>query len=137
LSASIRIVVDTSGISAFSAEMRELNKRLRELQAGSPYYFTVILQGSSSISQIPRANFQDISSILNAAHQDIYRAKPIGQAFRQRVDLASGPVASMREKAISQFLASQPKPKPITRADAQRAYAIAQNLFSPKFLAQM
>lgn len=137
MSVNINITVKTSGISAFSQEMKELNRRLRELQAGSPYIFTVILQNSSSISQIPRPSFQDISSILNSAHRDIYRANPVGQAFRQRVDLASGPVASMREKAISQFLASQPKPKPITRADAQRAYAIAQNLFSPQFLAGM
>lgn len=137
MSASIRIVVNTSGISAFSAEMKELRKRLRQLEAGSPYTFTIIFSDASSISQIPRASFQDISSILNAAHQDIYQAKPVGQAFKQRVDLASGPVASMRQKAIAQFLASQPKPKPITRSDAQRAYAIAQNLFSPSFLAQM
>jgi len=32
---------------------------------------------------------QDVSKFLNPSHLDIYRANPVGQAFRHRVDTAS------------------------------------------------
>ena len=91
--------------------------------------------GSADIKMVRKPTFRDVSSVLNPAHQDIYTANPRGQAFRQRVDAARGPIQTLRQQAVEQFTKGQ-KGRVTTRLDAKREYAIAKALFSPGFIIQ-
>jgi hypothetical protein len=87
------------------------------------------------LRMMSKPSYQEIRSVLNPAHPDIYTANPKGQAFRQRVEAASGPIQSLREQAVRQFVSKQ-KGSVKTRLDAKREYAIAKALFSPGFIIQ-
>ena len=79
------------------------------------------------LRMVSKPSYQEIRSVLNPAHPDIYTANPKGQAFRQRVDAARGPIRRLRERAVKAYI-EQHKPKVLTRSQAQHAYAIAKAL---------
>ena len=59
----------------------------------------------------------DVRKFLNPSHLDIYRATPVGEAFKRRIDLAS---KAYREVLKERWL-SYPSKRPQTRDDAKRA----------------
>ena len=135
---SIQVRISGENLGAYGAEVRRLEKELLRLQANSPFKFTIIgstAGDATKIRMVRKPTFRDVSSVLNPSHQDIYTANPKGQAFRQRVDVARGPIQTLREKAVQDFLKNQ-KPAIATRAIAQREYAVAKALFSPGFIIQ-
>ena len=135
---NIQVRISGEKLGAYRAELRRLEKFLLRLQANSPFKFTIIGNTGSDASKIRmvrKPTFRDVSSVLNPSHQDIYTAKPVGQAFRQRVDAASGPIQTLRQQAVQDFLKNQ-KPAIATRATAKREYAVAKALFSPGFIIQ-
>jgi hypothetical protein len=103
----------------------------------SPFRFTVISPNFdvTYLRMISKPSYQEIRSVLNPAHPDIYTANPKGQAFRQRVDAARGPIQTLRHEAVRQFVSKQ-KGSVKTRLDTKREYAIAKALFSPGFIIQ-
>lgn len=135
---SIQVRISGENLAAYRAELRRLEKELLRLQANSPFRFTIIGNTGSDASKIRmvrKPTFRDVSSVLNPSHQDIYTARPRGQAFRQRVDAARGPIQSLRQQAVEQFAKGQ-KGRVTTRLDAKRQYAVAKALFSPGFIIQ-
>ena len=135
---SIQVRISGENLGAYRAELRRLEKELLRLQAASPFKFTIIgstAGDASKIRMVRKPTFREASTVLNVAHQDIYTANPRGQAFRQRVDAASGPIQTLRQQAVQDFLKNQ-KPAIATRATAQREYAVAKALFSPGFIIQ-
>ena len=135
---SIQVRISGEKLGAYRAELRRLEKELLRLQAASPFKFTIIgstAGDASKIRMVRKPTFREASTVLNVAHQDIYTANPRGQAFRQRVDAASGPIQTLRQQAVQDFLKNQ-KPAIATRATAQREYAVAKALFSPGFIIQ-
>jgi hypothetical protein len=134
----IEVKISGEGLEQYRKELLRLRKTLRQLERESPFTFTIIGKTSLSVADIKmvkKPTFRDVSSVLNPAHQDIYTAKPRGQAFRQRVDAARGPIQTLRQEAIRQFVSKQ-KGSVKTRLDAKREYAIAKALFSPGFIIQ-
>jgi hypothetical protein len=135
---SIQVRISGENLAAYRAELRRLEKELLRLQANSPFKFTIIGNTGSDASKIRmvrKPTFREASTVLNVAHKDIYTVNPRGQAFRQRVDAASGPIQTLRQQAVQDFLKNQ-KPTIATRATAQREYAVAKALFSPGFIIQ-
>ena len=135
---NIQVRISGEKLGAYRAELRRLEKELLRLQAASPFKFTIIgstAGDASKIRMVRKPTFREASTVLNVAHQDIYTANPRGQAFRQRVDAASGPIQTLRQQAVQDFLKNQ-KPAIATRATAQREYAVAKALFSPGFIIQ-
>jgi hypothetical protein len=135
---SIQVRISGENLGAYRSELRRLEKELLRLQANSPFRFTIIGNTGSDatkVRMVRKPTFRDVSSVLNVAHPDIYTANPKGQAFRQRVDAASGPIQTLRQQAVQDFLKNQ-KPTIATRATAQREYAVAKALFSPGFIIQ-
>ena len=130
---SIQVRISGENLAAYRAELRRLEKELLRLQANSPFKFTIIGSTGSDatkVRMVRKPTFRDVSSVLNPAHPDIYVASPRGQAFRQRVDAARGPIQSLRQQAVEQFAKGQ-KGRVTTRLDAKRQYAVAKALFSP------
>ena len=130
--------ISGEGLEQYRQELLRLRRTLRRLERESPFTFTIIGNtrlDATKIRMVRKPTFRDVSSVLNPAHQDIYTANPRGQAFRQRVDAASGPIQTLRQQAVQDFLKNQ-KPVITTRASAQREYAIAKALFSPGFIIQ-
>jgi hypothetical protein len=135
---NIQVKIGGEGIEQYRKELLRLRKTLRQLERESPFTFTIIGKTgmtAADIKMVKKPSFRDVSSILNPAHQDIYTANPRGQAFRQRVDAARGPIQTLREQAVRQFVSKQ-KGSVKTRLDAKREYAIAKALFSPGFIVQ-
>lgn len=135
---SIQVRISGEGLEQYRQELLRLRRTLRRLEAESPFTFTIIAKtglGAADIKMVKKPTFRDVSSVLNPAHPDIYTAKPRGQAFRQRVDAARGPIQSLRQQAVEQFAKGQ-KGRVTTRLDAKRQYAIAKALFSPGFIIQ-
>ncbi len=134
----IEVKIGGEGLEQYRKELLRLRKTLRRLEAESPFTFTIIGKtgfSASKIRMVKKPTFREASSVLNVAHPDIYTAKPVGQAFRQRVEAASGPIQTLREKAVQEFVSKQ-KGSVKTRLDAKREYAIAKALFSPGFIVQ-
>jgi hypothetical protein len=135
---NIQVSIRGEGLEQYRQELLRLVRTLRRLERESPFTFTIIGKtgfSASKIRMVKKPTFRDVSSVLNPAHQDIYTANPRGQAFRQRVEAASGPIQTLRQQAVQDFLKNQ-KPVITTRASAQREYAIAKALFSPGFIIQ-
>ena len=135
---NIQVRISGENLGAYRAELRRLEKELLRLQANSPFRFTIIGNTGSDatkVRMVRKPTFRDVSSVLNPSHQDIYTANPRGQAFRQRVDTARGPIQSLRQQAVQEFVKGQ-KGSVKTRLDAKREYAIAKALFSPGFIIQ-
>ena len=138
MSVNIQVKIGGEGLEQYRKELLRLRRTLRRLEAESPFTFTIIGSTGSDatkVRMVRKPTFRDVSSVLNPSHQDIYRAKPVGQAFRQRVDAASGPIQSLRQQAVEQFAKGQ-KGRVTTRLDAKRQYAVAKALFSPGFIIQ-
>lgn len=132
----IEVKIGGEGLEQYRQELLRLRKTLRQLERESPFTFTIIGKTGFSLSNIrmvKKPTFREASSVLNVAHQDIYTAKPVGQAFRQRVEAARGPIQTLREKAVQEFVSKQ-KGSVKTRQEAKREYAIAKALFSPGFI---
>lgn len=132
----IEVKISGEGLEQYRKELLRLRKTLRQLERESPFTFTIIGKTGTTaadIKMVKKPSFREVSSVLNPAHQDIYTASPKGQAFRQRVDAARGPIQTLRQEAIRQFVSKQ-KGSVKTRLDAKREYAIAKALFSPGFI---
>jgi hypothetical protein len=71
----------------------------------------------------------EVSAVLNAAHGDIYRGRPRGEAWVERVHAATPEIEKLRTRAIHAYQESQRR-KVTNRSDAKRAYAVAKALFS-------
>lgn len=133
----VKIFVNSEGLETYRQDLKRLRRTLRQLERESPFRFTVISPNFdvTHLRMMSKPSYQEIRSVLNPAHPDIYTANPKGQAFRQRVEAASGPIQSLREQAVRQFVSKQ-KGSVKTRLDAKREYAIAKALFSPGFIIQ-
>ena len=134
----IQVKISGEGLDQYRKELLRLRKTLRQLERESPFTFTIIGKtglSAADIKMVKKPSFREVSSVLNPAHQDIYTQNPKGQAFRQRVDAARGPIQTLREQAVRQFVSKQ-KGSVKTRLDAKREYAIAKALFSPGFIIQ-
>jgi hypothetical protein len=135
---NIQVRIRGENLEQYRQELLRLGRTLRRLERESPFTFTIIGKtgfSASKIRMVRKPSFRDVSSVLNPAHQDIYTANPRGQAFRQRVDAARGPIQTLREQAVRQFVSKQ-KGSVKTRLDAKREFAIAKALFSPGFIIQ-
>jgi hypothetical protein len=133
---NIQVKISGEGLEQYRKELLRLRRTLKQLERESPFTFTIIGKtglSAADIKMVKKPSFREVSSVLNPAHQDIYTASPRGQAFRQRVDTARGPIQTLRQEAIRQFVSKQ-KGSVKTRLDAKREYAIAKALFSPGFI---
>jgi hypothetical protein len=134
----IQVRIRGENLEQYRQELLRLGRTLRRLERESPFTFTIIAKtglGAADIKMVRKPTFPDVSSVLNPAHPDIYTAKPRGQAFRQRVDAARGPIQSLREQAVQEFAKGQ-KGRVKTRQQAKREFAVAKALFSPGFIIQ-
>lgn len=135
---NIQVRIRGEGLEQYRQELLRLRRTLRRLERESPFTFTIIGNtrfDATKIRMVRKPTFRDVSSVLNPAHQDIYRAKPVGQAFRSRVEAARGPIQSLREQAVQEFAKGQ-KGRVKTRQQAKREFAVAKALFSPGFIIQ-
>jgi hypothetical protein len=135
---NIQVRIRGGNLEQYRQELLRLGRTLRRLEAESPFTFTIIGKtglGAADIKMVKKPTFRDVSTVLNPAHQDIYRAKPVGQAFRSRVEAARGPIQSLREQAVQEFAKVQ-KGRVKTRQQAKREFAVAKALFSPGFIIQ-
>lgn len=117
----LNMTIDDKGLKEYSKSFEALHNRLKELEADSPYEFTII--GRDRTTKTPTNDA--IISALSEAHEDIYVGKPYGQPYKRRVETA----ASVFEKAAL----SQNRPPIVTRLDAMKAYNLAKVIFSPEF----
>jgi len=123
----VKIFVNSEGLETYRQDLKRLRRTLRQLERESPFSFTVILPNFdvTHLRMVSKPSYQEIRSVLNPAHPDIYTANPKGQAFRQRVEAARGPIRRLRERAVKAFIEKH-KPKVLTRSQAQHAYAIVK-----------
>jgi hypothetical protein len=117
----LNMTISDKGLKAYEKDFEALHNRLKQLEADSPYEFTII--GRDRTTGTPTNDA--IISALSEAHEDIYVGKPYGQPYRRRVETAS----AVFEKAAL----SQNRPPIVTRVDAMKAYNVAHAIFSPEF----